>query len=452
MDRANVGVRVALSGNPTSTNCGDPLVECYDMGGNNGVLYARNWANDTGTATAPKAHDVTLFPQLGGNTPACGDGYFTSSNATCAVGVKAILNFGGAATNGYQVQATVGNQKRDLSLVGTVPGSPTETIWQTSAGNNGPVSVDPAAGPVPITITWKKGNTGGDFGVAQRVFSASSARSGPIKLAQIFENGSFGANSFKRCTSTVDTTCEHNLVVKLGIQGSFQDLYSDATSVTTPVTLRFAGGVSGSQNQALDCDPWADPTGGNRGFEEEIAYGCRPSYKKNTGTACPSSPQTLWGNSTSQANQGAAWQCVAVETGDKTGQIGPGMNLRVLGSKNPQTCTRLNMWPEKNIGDPRIIHLFITQFGAFGGSGQNTVAVTNFATFYVTGWRGNGNADKNPCQDAALQSQPHHDDLVAEAGTIVGHFFEYTGPIEGTPSTENCNFAGPTPCISSLTQ
>jgi hypothetical protein len=211
------------------------------------------------------------------------------------------------------------------------------------------------------------------------------------------------------------------------------------------VTLRFAGGVSGSQNQALDCDPW-NPA---RNFEDEIATGCRPSYTYNKGTACPSQPQTLWGTSTSPLDQGAAWPCVAVETGDKTGQVGPGMNRRVLGSKNPPTCTNPNMWPVRNIGDPRIIHVFLTQFGAFGGSGQNTVAVTDFATFYVTGWRGNGNEDKNPCQD---QSIPKPDDPVTEAGTIVGHFIDYAGPIEGTPDPQDCEFGGPTPCISVLTE
>jgi hypothetical protein len=96
-----------------------------------------------------------------------------------------------------------------------------------------------------------------------------------------------------------------------------------------------------------------------------------------------------------------------------------------------------------------VLDLFITQFGAFGGSGQNTVAVTNFATFYVTGWRGNGNADKNPCQDQAIQ---YHDDPVAETGTIVGHFFKYTGPIDGTPGPGTCDINSPTPCMPALTQ
>jgi hypothetical protein len=436
-------MRVALSGSKTTTTCGQPLVECYQTGtSNHGILYVRGYTNDTGTATAPKLRDVKLLPDDGGSgVPACQNAYFSSAGTTCGVAVQATLNFGGAVPNGTSVEAAVGNQKRSLTVVDAAQG-----IWQTSTGNNGPISVPAAGGEVPITLSWKRQGNGGDFGVVHRTFSAN-ADSGPIKLAQINENGVGPANSFQTCTG-----CTKQLTVQLGIQGSFEDLYSDTTQVTTPVTLRFAGGVSGSQNQALDCDPWADATGGNRGFEEEIAYGCRPSYTYNVDTACPSSPQTLWGTSTSPADQGAAWQCTAIETGDKTGQIGPGMNLRVLGSKNPSTCPTAsrNFWPNfDEVTDKRVIDLFITQFGAFGGSGQNTVAVTNFATFYVTGWRGNGNADKNPCQDQTLAN---HDDLVAESGTIVGHFFHYTGPVDGTPGTGTCDFSGPTPCMPALTQ
>jgi hypothetical protein len=41
---------------------------------------------------------------------------------------------------------------------------------------------------------------------------------------------------------------------------------------------------------------------------------------------------------------------------------------------------------------------------------------------------------------------------VAESGTIVGHFFHYTGPVDGTPGTGICDFSGPTPCMPALTQ
>jgi hypothetical protein len=411
------------------------------------VLFVRGWLNDTATATAPKARDVQL---LNDTSTGCPDKQFASVTASCGIGVQAKLDFGTGSPTTYTVQAEFGNQKRTMLF------NSTTGLWRTgtSTGNSGPITVDPAAGPVPITITWKKGGNSGDFGVVQRFFSANDA-SGPIMRAQITDADTslFPANSFQRCDTTY-TGCNRHLTVSLGLKGSFADLYSDATSVTTPVPLKF-GASTGSQTQALDCDPW-DPA---PNLEAQIAYGCRPAYTKNTGTACPDK-NTLWGSSTSTLDQGPAWQCVALAGGGKTGQVAPGMNLRILGDTNATSCTQPNMWPARNIGDPRIIHLIITQFGAFGGSGTaQTVPVTNFATFYVTGWRGNGGAfGKNPCQNPALQSLPHHDDLVNDAdisgndGVILGHFFEYTGPLDGTPSSEACNFTGPTPCISVLTQ
>lgn len=450
----NIGVRVILSGSDSLT-CGDELVECYDAGAAGGVLYARGWSDAPAGTNAPVARDVRLLTD---GTSACPDAYFADTVTPCTIGLQATVDFGVANPSNFTLKANIGNQSRTLHFVSMCTvgcTSPTDSIWRTGTGTGqqAPLPVDPVAGPVPITLDWQTtGNNKGSFGVVQRIFSASAARSGPIKLAQLWEGGSFGVNSVQRCTAT-NTSCHHDFVVKVGIQGTFEDLYRDLSTVTAPVTLRFAGGSSGSQNQALDCDPWNQTSGGVRGFEEEIALGCRPGYKKNSGVTCPDSPNDLWGTTTSQEDQGPAWQCVAVETGDKTNQIVTGMNLRVLGDKNATTCPadRQNNWPDVGIiGDRRIIHLFLTQFGAFSTSGQNTVAVTGFATFYVTGWRGSGGQfGKNPCQDQTL---PKPDDLVAEAGTVKGHFIKYVGPLEGIPGTTACDFTNPTPCISALTE
>jgi hypothetical protein len=450
VDRPHMGVRVALSGGD-STTCGQPLVECFDMGSDDGIVYLRGWSDAAAAPLTPQARDVRLFPQATAQgTPACPNAYFSNASTPCAVGVQAQIDFGGGVPSSYTVTANVGNQSPDLTL-------DPDGWWRTHSGTgkNVPITVDPAVGPVPITLSWKRsGNEKGSFGVVQRIFSASSARSGPIKFAESWDSGTFGVNSF-HCP-VPGSGCTRPLDFKIGITGTFEDQYADLSSVTTPVTLRLAGGESGSQNQALDCDPWAGPTGGNVGFEDELANGCRPSYTQNKGATCPASPNVLWGTSTSALDQGPAWQCVAVETGDRAGQLGTGMNLRILGSKNPSTCPadRQNNWPNTGvIGDRRIIHVFLTQFGAFGASGQDTVAVTGFATFYVTGWRGQGNADKNPCQDPANLADPSRpDDPVAESATVVGHFMKYRGPIEGTPSSEDCDLSDPTPCISALTE
>jgi hypothetical protein len=146
-----------------------------------------------------------------------------------------------------------------------------------------------------------------------------------------------------------------------------------------------------------------------------------------------------------------------VETGDRVNQVATGLNLRILGDKNPTTCINPNNWDEvtqapdpASVGDPRIIHLFLTQFGAFASQGQNTVPVTNFATFYVTGWKGQGGGGPSPCENPPAPAQA--DDPVSESGTVVGHFMKYRGPLGDNTGSRPCDFDGPTPCVFSLTE
>jgi Putative Flp pilus-assembly TadE/G-like len=454
---SRIGVRVALSGS-TSTNCGDPLVECYDLGNvNQGILYARAWSRDPATPTAPKARHVGLTSAV---TNGCSDPYFTEVPAGgCNVGVEAQLDFGTGVPSDYQVDAVVGNKNYSMQFAAGDPTTTADDVWVS----NQLIPIDPAVGPVPIALEWKNGRDGGSLGVVQRTFSASG-RSGPIKTAALWADGAFPVSSLEQCSAS-HPDCTYSLAVQLGVQGSFEELYQDLRSVTTPVTLRFAGGTSGSQNQALDCDPWnetnADPDlklpNGTRSFIGEIALGCRPGYTPNTGITCPASPNTLWGTSTSADNQGPAWQCVAVETGDRVSQIATGLNLRILGDKNPTDCTHPNNWDEAiqapdpaEAADPRIVQLFLTQFGAFAGSGQDTVPVTNFATFYVTGWKGQG-GHTSPCADPDDETISA-DDPVTEAGTVVGHWMKYRGSLGNSHGTKPCDPNSPTPCSFRLTR
>jgi hypothetical protein len=378
----------------------------------------------------------------------CPDEYFYEAPATgCNIGVEAQLDLGGGLPADYTINAVVGNKKYLLAY------NPTNAKWVSSEL----IPVTPAAGPVNISLDWKAGKNSGSLGMVARTFSASGARTGPIKQAAMFVDSAGGVSSVEQCDA-VD--CTHTLAVQLGLQGSFEDHFKDLLTQNDPVTLRFAGGDSGSQNQALDCDPWAeDPEigGGTRGFRDEIAHGCRPSYAPNEGVACPAAPNDLWGTSSSPDDQGPAWQCVAVETGDRVNQVATGLNLRIHDDTNPDECEWPNNWNEdlrapndEDSGDPRIVHLFLTQFGAFATEGQNTVPVTNFATFYVTGWRGSGGAD-SPCQDDP-PGDALPDDPVTESGTVVGHFMKYRGPLGNNTGTQPCNFDGPTPCVFALTR
>ena len=91
-----------------------------------------------------------------------------------------------------------------------------------------------------------------------------------------------------------------------------------------------------------------------------------------------------------------------------------GLSDRIHGGEKPSCVEpeQLVQLPEPPAGDPRIVPVFITPFGTFEGSGNDVVPVTDFATFYVTGW-------------TARSAVPAGDDPVPDKGYIVGHFIKY---------------------------
>ena len=342
---SKVGVRIALSGNSSSTTCGDFLVDCYDAGSSNGIVYIRGWSSAGSGAqpNPPLARDVSLIPGT------CADPYFSSATTTCTIGVSAVVDFGGLPVNQTRVNATVNGATKQLDY------DPASGRWTSTGANL--FSINPSQGPVTVELKWEERNAGGSvtglgtctgnpstpckgtFGIVQRTFSAADDRSGPIKLAQVWQGGVAWSNSFERGTS-------QQLAVTIGLTPNLQN----AKDVNDPiVTLRVVGG---SRNQSLDCEPPNYPGSpiSKTNLYEELAYGCAPPYTVNKGTPCPSTPSTLW------ASPGP-WDCVAVQTGSATNQVPRGLNLRILGDEKPSTCTSPNNWsqfPNIPAGDPRV--------------------------------------------------------------------------------------------------
>ena len=416
---SHIGVRIALGGG-SSTDCGGRFVACYDAGSANGIVYVRGWSSSGSGAqpNPPIARDVRLF------AGSCPDAYFHAAGASCTVGVSAVVDFG---TNdpvgelGASLTAVVGGVSRPLTYdAGT-------GRW-VSAGTD-TFGIAPAAGPLPVELRWAEtkgqatiagkvedckpnGNKCvGTFGVVQRTFSASEARSGAIKVAEVSEGGVPGASSFELGTN-------RELVVRIAVAGNLVN----ATGVNDPlVVLR----VTGSQNQSVDCDP-ALPN-----LREEIRYGCAPQYAINEGSACPATAPTLWASA-------QPWTCTAVQTGGAIGQVEQGLRDRILGGA--AQCTSPNNWasfPDLPPGDPRIVPVFITPFGTFTGSGNDVVPVKNFGAFYVTGWF------SSPCSG---------DDPVPDRGYIVGRFIKYAFSLNsGGGSGELCDFDAFGSCIAVMT-
>ena len=416
-----IGVRVIFGGH-TSLTCGEILVECYDVdpssaGTPQGIIRIRGWSDGSGAQpNPPVAEDVYLTP-IG-----CNDAYFVAAPEDCTVGISAQVDFGVNPDDvGARVTAVVDRTETSLGY------NAASGYWE------GAVSIAAGAGPVPIELKWAEtagsqgGNTcstsggnkcKGTFGVVHSVFSANEARSGPVKVAQVWNyddpaSPTSMANSFQLGSS-------HSLVVKIGLAGSLEN----ATSVSSPlVYLR----LTGSRNQSVDCDD-----GPNTNLRQEIANGCAPQYAINQGTTCPPTYTAL------QATD-EPWDCVAIQTGSAVGQVEQGLTDRILGGAS--TCTSPSNWssfPNIPSTDPRVVPVFLTPFGSFSGSGNGVVPIINFGAFYVTGW------DSSPCAG---------DDPVPGKGYIVGRFIKHVFALnEGSAGDELCDPSAFGSCVAVLTE
>jgi Putative Flp pilus-assembly TadE/G-like len=439
-----IGVRIRLvGGNNSAATCGQVLVECYDQGSTNGVVFIRGYQPGVGTlpSNPPAAGDVTLFDGT------CTDPYFTSDAASCTVGVHAKMAFPlgvGPSSNcqgnnvtGACVTAVASNGQTIRLTYNAVTG-----YWDSTGSNF--FNVAPGAGPLSVDLRWQVKQTGitingggcgngqgcqGTIANAQRMFGADPARSGPLKQVVVSEGGSQWKNSFQLGST-------HNLVIQIALKGSLKNA-ADANDPVVLLRVVKDNGGNGSQNQSVDCDPQVP------NLREEIRNGCAPQYTKNTGQTCPATSTDLWGSA-------QPWNCVAIQTGGSIGQMTQGIQDRILCGGQPcsgnPTCTAPNNWsdfPDLPEGDPRIVPVFLTPFGTFSGSGNAVVPVTDFAVFYVTGWGGNGNGNDDPCPGA----DP------APSGDIAGHFIKYVQTINnGSTGSQLCDPNAFAPCVAILTE
>jgi len=459
----NTGIVIALAGDAAYTFpganltdiCNHVLVECYsvtqDATGNvtaaTGLDFVHGYATTgTGSVTAPILRDVTLTNQ------SCTDGsgpYFLL-NAACTVGVRAKVDFG-TGTVDPAVAPTLGQLKvggwgcpnggqnpKGCPMVYNTTG-PNAGYFTTSAAGGFPLM--PADGAAhPIDLNWGTGSGSsrhdGTFLSTQRSYSANIDSSGPVQFVRVDnELGSFG-NSVSFGAHSFNTTI-----------GVIPSLQANANSPTAPaVALKVTS--NGSNGQAIDCDP------GKPNLRDELATGCSPQYKINQGSPCQ--PASFY-----NFPQSAPWDCTVTQTGGSVGQVDDGMLCRTQGMcYSPRTCTSGNHWLDSNgdgkvtvpediaPGDPRLTSVFVTAFGAFSGNGTQVIPITNFASFYVTGWSKNGGGQGDPC------TSPRGPDPVPNktGGWIVGHFIKYVDTIGGSGSGDPCDFTSFGSCVVVLTK
>lgn len=462
--RSGIGVRIALAGRSVltgnmATDCARSSVTCYDANttGNVGVLHIQGYTgNGTGSAAAPIARAVTLFGAPGPN--GCGDGYFSDPASGCQIGVTATVSWGTTSRpKNADVDAVVGGNCYALTppatfsstevwtSATTTPASSCANFQNKNQAGTGYIPLAAGVGSTRIDLQVKdsSGTESCAAGTAalcnvQRSYTGDIAggatNAGPIQGAWVTQVGGLSqdADSFRVCESgNTGAACTPSLIITVDITGSLQDAQSGSQPV---YTLRFDG--TGSQNQSISCTP----ANGGSNFSDALASGCAGTWTINPSLTCPDT----------------ATDCVAPATGNKQNQVAKGMNMRILGSANPTSCTNPNHWnsftftngvPNVSSTDPRVVDLIVTPYGSFSGSGgSNQFPIAGFASFYVTGWQDSGNGFNNPCQG--------HGDDTAAGGTIVGHFIKYinTANVSDSGGGASCQPQSLDSCVAVLTR
>jgi hypothetical protein len=439
---SNIGMRVGI-GSQVGSCAGvnqTGTYTCYDysttgQASTRGIIDLR--------AYNPVVVGAPLAPVLRAVTPTTCSGtpdfsIYQATAGTCTAGVTATIDFGPTGPPaGVLVRATVNGQ----GLVMTR--TPNTNTWVSDA-TAPPLPIE--GGRYPVTMAWcapptncSNRNNFTSFNAGnpvQQVFSGSDGSSsilpgGPIFAASVLDNSdgsalySFRTDQSASLAITIGLSGGAHLPVRCPNSGPGAT-YNCATD--PPLLLRFTtGSGNDSQTYAVDCGTIPGHTGGN--LYQQIHYGCANPFSLNLPDVCPD-----------PANPTPP-DCAPVQTGAATGQVQQGMNDRFA----PNGQCLPNNWPAPPADDQRKVTLIITDFSAFSGSGNTTVPVVTFASFYVTGWDGavSGCTGKN-------EPAPPTDTTNGQGSNIWGHYMQDVN-LSSTPSGRAC-LPGITPCAIALTR
>ncbi|HEY2371497.1 MAG TPA: Tad domain-containing protein [Gaiellaceae bacterium] len=437
----------------------------------------------TGTATVDEIY-VQRSPAAGGGPKLVGDAngggvtlltnngcapdQYLSTSTGCGVQVCAIVQFDNGATNtGVTVNGANLNPSANPNCSTAVAGA---TAWISNV-----IGIAQLSGIHQMNLAWRETVAGGvpgqscngagvctgTFGVEQQAFGACNGdsgtvtcpadNSGPIVRAEIGEGLASTIGSFQAGST-------HQLVVRVDLAGLSDALPADRCPNQCTL-LRFdTGNTDGSvdcgtgnstanvRNAMLKgCPKFGDPRCSNAVF-------CAPFTKSLDGSCNNLTRTTGFAVDCVDTNNNGSTipECVGalIQTGGH--QTGNGDPCDFNGS----TGCAVNHWALGDPiagGDPRIITTFIMYPGDLSGATGNTpVAIRIFASFYVTGWKNQGNGHTINCPNNGPEANEPAP-VGATNASIWGHWITYTEPDAGGDG-KPCNFQAFGDCAVVLTR
>ncbi len=420
------------------------------------------------TAADPVVRNVKL--SAGGGGTACQYDPHFSWTQGCSTSASVDVDWGD------RVGATLPNATYSISLNGVPladPGGHTGTWTATGAIP----ALSNVAAPVTLAWSWQdttktdtwrgqpcKGNTckGSSSFEVHQTFEADDNNAYILKLLQVATGGNPGTGAALFDSVNASAGSSGNVYLNIAFQSPFNP------QTTNPLTVLRTDTPQG--NQSLNCNTQ------NQGDDfDEYAGGCQNFYtinedsKTNTFNStwwlpstpprhCPASG-TIWGMANDPSLH--AWQCVPTAPSPSSPAVACGIAVRTGNAPGATgnacqgnlQCLHPNRYADyiagtDTPGDPRVVKVFVTPFGAFKGVNGSTdaVPILDFGAFYITGW----GADQKVREDPCLGASPVPDDSALDK-QIVGHFVKWTDNNTGPADlTQDCDLTELRPCRTVL--
>lgn len=412
----------------------------------------------------PQVRDVRLFASGCPQPPDYSAPYFTLTGG-CSAAVQAVVDFGlsaGEDPTEHPHCARIPGYTWSADGLGGDLGTWTGSVSLPAGGGRRTVNLSGTSGPRNATECGNPGQQPNSFSRPKVAapFVANSA-SGPIQYLRL--TATYADNVPVGDANSIETNDPGNQYYNYTVVVGLPKPLSVSSYSDPPVVLRMAS-VSGSQNQAFDCDR-------SFNFRQEVENGCQTTYRVNyddldgdgdkewrnilcTGYSTTNLPPSTF-------DPDPVPDCVMTETGDMTGQMRFGVTDRF----GPPDCSP-NNWPSNAAeaatffttydfaNDPRYVTLIVTDNTAFTGSGNEPLPIKYFAGFYVTGW------DYHPQQSpGCVDNDPHpiygsNYNHQLDDGDAWGYFVNVvTFSGSGDPSENLCAFGeDPGVCIAVLVE
>ena len=407
---------------------------------------SRSWTATTRARERPAAH-ARLERAGAGGEPAANVGrafgrrtartaYFTYSSTACSTGLARTSTSASrdpVPRSARQVTADVGNKNYNTTYAAGRWELPAEQADSGgAAGRPGPDraargSRPRARGTARRARTVTTTPARASFGKVQRAFAGTDARSGPIRIAKVYDGGAAAVRPLPRSEGT------HNLTVEIGLLGALAGRQAvDAPARRPARDGRKPEPVARLRSATCRSSRTSSPPAADRRTQINRAPPARPGQRR-----C-----------------GSSASAVAVRRRPDRRRRRPGLRRheharprrREAHAPAPSPNNWTTDFPLFDAADPRIVQVFLTPYGSLRGQRQHDRSGHELRDFLRHRLDGNGGS--------TTRARANGDEIegTGEAGLHLRPLHQVHPTLPSGGGTEKCDFDSFGACTMVLTE